>query len=380
MTESSSATRARERLALAYSTRTSPGAGFVIGCVGRDVPLPLISAAGGTPLVLRGAPGDTAQADAILGTGLDPSARSILQSILTGAYGTLDAIVVASDTDATQRLYYALREMRRVEPERGLPPVHLIDILHLPRESTTRYNIRRLHECADVLATWTGKEVTAGTLRSALARHAGVSRELAKVDRARVGGRLSGLDALIAVGARSHMEHEDYIECLGALSAVNASTPVQGAQNPRIFLTGSSHDSAEVYEAIEATGAVIVGDDHAYSIAGSVSVPDAAVDAQTLEYMLEQIARAYQYALVSPQRGSIVERGEVTAREAARAGADLVLSYVRVRDEAPLWDFASQRAKTSVPAAIVRDQPYGAIDAELLEAALRSPEATGVNR
>lgn len=62
---------------------------------------------------------------------------------------------------------------------------------------------------------------------------------------------------------------------------------------------------------------------------------------------------------------------------ARRAGAELLLSYTRVMDDAPLWDFPAQRDTVDVPAALVSRQPYGTIDAIELETALRGRHQAG---
>ncbi|MBF0673122.1 MAG: 2-hydroxyacyl-CoA dehydratase [Salinibacterium sp.] len=351
---------------------------FVVGTVGQDVPVEIIDAAGAVALRLRGNPAWlTESADRYLGKGLDPAMRSLMEGILDGAFGRLDAIVISSDCDASQRLFYVLREMRRVTPEIAVPPVYLVDILHLPRESTARYNRVRVRQLLEVLERWTGNRVSDAGLEHAVIAH-NRRRELQRAVmelRRSPEPRLSGVDALAVFAAADRMAGERYAGCLESLVA--GGDELGPRPGTRIFVTGSTHDSPDVYRAIEAHGATIVGENHDR---GELLAERDVAPARDLESLLDAIADRYQYSGPTAQRGSIAARAEHTAEGIRRTGAELLLSYVRVMDEAPLWDFAAQRAAASVPSAVVVRQPYGAIDAEELDVALRAPEQTGVNR
>lgn len=376
---------ALERLHQAASADNAPTplGGMLIGTVGQDVPVELVHAAGATPRRLRGNPEwDMASADHYLGRGLDPAIRSLMAGILSGAFGHLDAILISSDCDASQRLFYVLREMRRVEPHAEIPPVHLIDILHLPRESTARYNLVRVQQLLDVLERWTGIRPDARELnqqaRNADRRRA-LQREVMRL-RAHTPALITGVDALAVFAAADRMPASEYESCLTQLVALaDELTPRAGR---RVFLTGSNHDHPLVYNDIEAAGAVIVGEDHDH---GQL-LCERDIDDDTsrrrdddLTGVLDAIARRYQHNGPTAQRASINERAAYAASAADRAAADLLISYVRVMDEAPLWDFASQRAAAAVPAGAIVRQQYGAIDTDALARALTEPEKTGVN-
>ncbi|MCW4384632.1 2-hydroxyacyl-CoA dehydratase family protein [Salinibacterium sp. SYSU T00001] len=350
---------------------------FVIGTVGQDVPLELIHAAGACAFRLRGNPEwDTAPADRYLGRGLDPATRSLLAGILSGAFGPLDAIVVSSDCDASQRLYYVLREMRRVDPETTVPPVHLVDVLHLPRAASTRYTAAKLREFLDVLERWTGTRPDEAAIEHAVAEQ-DATRALQRAAmrlRSAVPAKMSGCDALAVFAAADRMPRPRYHECLEALVAGAADLPALSGR--RIFLTGSNHDHHGVYREIEARGTVIVGEDHDHGellAERDVRSPGAPAE------VLEAITLRYQHNGPTAQRASIGARAAHTAAGIRRTSAELLLSYVRLMDEAPLWDFAAQRRESPVPAGVVVRQPYGRIHRGDLDRALTAPEATGVN-
>lgn len=350
---------------------------FVFGTVGQDVPVELIRAAGATSVRLRGNPEwDTSEADHYLGRGLDPATRSLLAGILTRAFGRLDAIVVSSDCDASQRLYYVLREMRRVDPDTSIPPVYLVDVLHLPRESSARYTLVRLRQFVEVLAGWTGSRPDEAAIERAVAeqdRTRALQREVMTL-RGMLPPRISGCHALAIFAAADRMPRSRYDECLAAIA--HGAEQLEPLKGRRIFLTGSNHDHDGVYRAIEATGAIIVGEDHDHGellAERDVRSADAPAD------VLDALARRYQHNGPTAQRASIGARAAHTAAGIRRTSAELLLSYVRVMDEAPLWDFAAQRREAAVPAGVLVRQPYGAVDPAALTRALTTPEATGVN-
>lgn len=376
---SAPAALAEIRAAAARDT-IAPGhdAPFVIGVVGHDVPVELIEAAGAVSLRLRGNPEwDTSGADHYLGTGLDPATRSLMAGLLAGAFGRLDAIVVSSDSDASQRLFYVLREIHRVDPATTLPPVYLVDILHLPRESTARYNLIRVTEFVDLLRTWTGASFAETAVADAVLafdRRRALQRNVMQL-RACAPAKLTGVDALAVFAAADRMLPGRYEECLEALIADPDS--LDEHEGTRVFLTGSAHDRDSVYSVIENAGAVIVGEDHAGGeLIAELDVLPMPVVATSL---LDALARRYQLGVATSQRTSISARAAHTSAGIARTGAELLLSYIRVMDESPLWDFAAQRAISPVPASVVARQPYGQIDPLDLDRALRAPHDTGVN-
>lgn len=355
-----------------YGTVTRP----VVGMVGQDVPVELIWAAGARHLRLRGNPQwDRSEAEFYLGRGVDAATTSLFAGILNGVFGPLDAIVVSSDCDASQRLYYAMREMRRVAAGPTLPPIYLVDMLHLPRNSTARYNRARLGQFVGVLQDWFGVTLTTERISGAI----GLSRRILEAQRRFTGLRLedptrvSGEQALAVYGAGSRMEPEGYLEALEGLLA--AAEVLPGHPGRRIFLTGSSHDRPDVYNLIESAGSVIVGEDHDH---GQLSTERPLPDPGTGD-PLDILALAYRDNGPTPQRASIPNRAAHTARAARLAGAELVLSYIRNQDEAPLWDFAAQRGLIQVPTAVLRGQPYGSLLPEALAHALSVPSQTGVS-
>lgn len=346
----------------------------VAGYVGADVPVEVLTAAGFLPLRLTGDPdGDRSAGDRYLGRGLDPVARSVLTRLLEGAYGRLDVLVISRDCEASLRLFYAVRELHRVEPGIGLPPVHLVDVLHLPRRTTTRYVLAKIRQLRAQVERWTGHPVADDDLAAAVAAHDRVRTllgEVAALRRTRP-ARLSGSQALAVVAAttaqpprRSARLLEQLLDDAGALPEVTGT---------RVFLTGSSHDTPGVYEALEEAGLLVVGEDHDWGDLLHHRLVDPPADPALLELAL---AERYQHNGPTAARASIRQRAAHTAAAAHRCGADALLSYVRVQDDAPRWDHPAQRAAAGLPAALLEHQPYGRADPVDLAAAVTALRAS----
>lgn len=325
-----------------------------VGYVGADVPVELITAAGLRPLRLTGKPGeDSTLGDRYLGRGVDPVARSILTRILTEDYGPLEAIVVSRDCEASLRLFYALRELHRVEPALGLPPVRLVDVLHLPHHTTTRYVHAKIAQLREWLGRW--RPIGDDDLAAAVTAHDTLRRSLGRLADLRRANRLSGTRFLEVVAATTALPVTEAIALVDGVSADPRET-----EGVRLFLTGSSHDCPDVYEALERNGFLIVGEDHDWG-----ELLFARTCAAPTELAL---AERYQYNGPSAPRASIRQRAAHTAAAARACGAEVLLSYARVHDDAPPWDFPEQRAATGLPAVLAERQPYGELAPETLAA------------
>ncbi|GAA3594807.1 hypothetical protein GCM10022419_092560 [Nonomuraea rosea] len=360
-----------------------PG-GPLIGYVGADVPVELLTAAGFRPLRLTGDPGVPATlGDRYLGRGVDPAARSVLTRLLTGAFGDLGRVVIGHDCEASLRLFYALRELRRIEPGAGVPEAYLVGVLHLPHRSTARYNRRRIGEFAARLAVWSGRPLD---VAAAVRAHDERRRLLAAVAELRraVPARLTGREFLAAANAA--LPVAEHTALLGELLAQAGRLPEHRGR--RVFLSGSDHDTPHVYGAIEADGHVIVGEDHSFGdpqaerrvgAGGLDSQAEHGVGAGGLDPQAEHgvgaggldvIAEHYHESGPAAQRATAAERAAHAAMAVRRCRAELFVSYARTGDDAPAWDFPAQRAALDIPAVLLDRQDYGRADL----AALRKEE------
>ncbi|MGY1809461.1 2-hydroxyacyl-CoA dehydratase [Blastococcus sp. SYSU D00669] len=349
-----------ERLAELYAARPEHVRALgrpVVGVVGADVPAELVEAAGAVAYRLHGSPNLVSdEAREVLGNALDPVAHAVLTRLLDGSLAFLTGLVVSRDSQSSLQLFYALRELRRLEPHRPLPPVVLLDLLHLPTAHTARYDEVRLRQLAGTLAGWTGTAPTPARLAAAVAAAArvrGLLRDLRP--------RVPGTTALHAVGVASALPAADVVPLLEQVLAEADQVP--GGR--RVFLTGSGQDTDELYRALEEElGCLVMGEDHDWGALALPADPPAAD--------LGALALAYRDRGPAAPTASIGRRAAATAERVRDAGADLLLAVVREHDEAPAWDFPAQAAAVDVPAVLLARQPYR-VDADALRAAVAVP-------
>lgn len=215
----------------------------IIRVLGQDAPYALLRAHGLTPVRMVPRPGPTPDADALAGAGmLSQRGQSLLQQISADRSG--DPILFThADSDLPQ-IFAAVRELIR---QGDLPgrPIHLFDLLHLPRESSRTYNAARLA----TLAEWLG-EFGSAAESEALAREAAVER--ARVPKVEA---LTGVARLAAIGAAHALEPATWHEAMDALG----TPPQSGGQ--RAIVLGSPQFSTARQRELEARQIVTVADD-----------------------------------------------------------------------------------------------------------------------
>ncbi|MHA6623530.1 2-hydroxyacyl-CoA dehydratase [Pseudonocardia sp. DLS-67] len=323
-----------------------------VGCIGLDVPVEVVLAAGMTPIRLPGLPGQaTPDGDRYLGRGADPEIRSQLQSLLDGRYGALDRLLITHDREGMARLYYALRALHRFQPERtaALPHPYFVDVLHMPWRSTGRYNWERGRQLRRELG-----DPDDAALRSAAALVNATRRRLRELRTHRRASRIGGEDALRVIGAQTALPQERYRQLLDALLDDLPDAPPRPGR--RIFLTGSGHDHPGWYTLIEGCGAVVVGEDHEWGDA----VADGDVDEAAPDPLVAIMDR-YHHRAPLGAKSTVAVRAAHTARQARLAGAEGVICVIRHGDPGPRWDVPDQcRALGDIPLLLLDDQPYEA--------------------
>jgi benzoyl-CoA reductase/2-hydroxyglutaryl-CoA dehydratase subunit BcrC/BadD/HgdB len=291
-----------------------------VGYVGADVPRELIEAAGLRPLRLAPVPVESvALADAILGPGVDEPTRLVLAGLLERRY-PIDALVLCHDSEHTVRLYTSLRALG---PEL---PLHFFDLLHLPTAATAAYDLVRIRELVTVLEEW-GDPIERDVLAEAIDAANRSRRLLGRLDGLRQEGSATGVEVLEAVVAGYTVPAEEHVARLEAL----VETPRRKRSAKRVFLLGSAHDTPEVYAAIEAAGATVVGERHSWGASSFATLVDESAPA--LEALVERYAMRPAPAPVD---------------------ADLVLAWLRLGDEGLGWQLpAEPRVDT-----VLRRRPY----------------------
>jgi len=334
--------------------------------VGGDVPAELLIACGYVPVELCGDPkGDAETGDRLLGAMADGKTRSILHRLLEGANGPLDQLIIGRDSELLVRLFYIIRALRKIEPDQvaAVPErVHFFDLLHGPHRSSGLYNRVRGRALLKLLETWSGRPVAEASLRQAIIQCNVNRRLLQQVTalRRQRPARLTGADALAISSSARFMPREQHSLLVSALLDTASGFPKLDGK--RLFMTGSAHDSLDIYRAIEKAGAIIVGEDFDWGDRGSaLLVEEGAADP------LDAVIDRYHFAPPASAKFSAVARARYTAEQARQAGADAVVCFIYNGDPAPRWDVPLQRdALGSIPLLLIDNQDYGGVDTQSL--------------
>ena len=306
-----------------------------VGVVGAAVPSELVLAAGLEPVRMSGRARTTPLVDAYGFEELDPPTAAVMEQLLEPGHG-FDFVLIGADTHAQTVLFRDLRELRRVGPVASVPPFALLDLLHLPHRTTSRYNRGQLLRICERLGTWAGAEVTGPRVRAAVTRMNSTRclfAELARMRRSRP-ARMTGADALRLIGEALVSRPEPTQRRLHEFLARQASLPPLDGK--RVYLTGSCHEDDSVYESIEARGYVVVGEDHPR---GELAFAGAVADTRN---PVDGLVEHYQHAPL-PARISSRRRAVLVARAAQAAHADLVVRFTHAHDPATPWDLPAIR-------------------------------------
>lgn len=311
----------------------------VIGKLGCDVPDELIIAAGMLPVqVYADADKPLDETNKYLEYAFDPMVRAQFERLVDGTYAELiDALAISNSTDVVIRVFLYLRELHRVEPEKAVPPVAFIDWL---------FSRHRLHQTRDEFVIelfkkqvedWAGHAVTDEEIRAAgrlCNENRQALREMAQLRHGEA-VHISGSEALVIIGAGLFMEKARHTELVRQVTEAAASWPV--LTGPRIFYTGANQEDTALYEKIEESGLVIVGEDtdwgdRSYDRDFNMTYP-----------VIRAIVDRYLLREFSARKSTPAQRVEALDREVNAAGAQGVIFYTNQFDEVATWDMPKQR-------------------------------------
>lgn len=278
------------------------------------------------------------ETDKYLEYSFEPVVRAQFEKIIDGTYGSqIDYLAISNSTDVIIRIFLYLRELKRVEPEKPVPPITFIDWLF------TRH---RLHQMRDEfvvdlfkkqLEEWSGKEITDEAVREAGAVLNENRRALREMAQLRHGKevRICGSEAMVIIGAGFFMDKKEHTELVRQVTEDAKSWPV--LEGPRVFYTGANHEDNALYDRIEAAGLVIVGEDtdwgdRSYDRDYNPELP-----------VIRGVVDRYLFREFSAKKAFVSQRVEALDREVNAAGAEGVIFYTNQYDEVATWDMPGQR-------------------------------------
>ncbi len=334
-----------QRLLECYSDREKvsriyrQNGGKVVGELGCDVPDELVIAAGMLPVrVYAEKESPLVEADKYLEFSFDPVIRAQFEKLLNGTYkNEIDFLAISNSTDVIIRVYLYLREIKREEPDKSIPPLNFIDWLFTRKLIYQTRNEFIAELFRQKLEEWAGRKITDQDIAAAAAicnEDRAALRKIMALRRAKK-PRITGCEALVIIGSAFFMDRKEHTSLVNQLAAEAASWPeIDGV---RIFVTGSAQESTDLYELIEKYGGVVVGEDHDWGdrfYDRDCNMSYSPVRAIVDRYMLRQF---------SSKKAFVSQRVKALDEDVDSAGAEAVLFYINEYEEAASWDYPSQK-------------------------------------
>lgn len=304
--------------------------------VSNDIPIELIYASGCFPLQLPTAPRadhDYRRADHYLEPNFEPMVRSALEQLLQGELNDASLLVLPRSSDAWQRLYYYLCELRRSFGER-VPEPFLYDLQKLPSESSARYNAQSTLLFAQKLQALSGKPLDDSALAGSIVLYNRVRSELQRylARRYERPSRLAGAAALELFMAA---QRQDPSVVEAALRDLHGA-PSEIAQGIPTLLIGSAHDTSALHQAIARAGGQVVSDFHSrgdWSFGPPIPEAGDALAALSEHYHRQSLStRSYPLPL-----SALLDL-------AAKSGAEAAVFFYYNEEEGLTWDHPAQVA------------------------------------
>lgn len=311
----------------------------VIGKLGCDVPDELILAAGMLPVQVYAASGGSLpETDKYLEHAFEPVVRAQFEKIVDGTYHEqLDALAISNSTDVIIRIFLYLRELKRVEPEKPVPPIAFLDWLFTRHRLHQEWDERVIERFREQLEGWAGRAISDEDIRRAAAICNEDRRALREMSLLRHGKevRIGGSEALVIIGAGLFMDKQEHTALVKQVTEDARSWPV--LTGPRVFYTGANHEDTAFYEKLEAAGLVVVGEDTDWG--------DRSYDRDMKEEypVVRGVVDRYQLREFSAKKATVHQRVEALEREVVATGAQGVVFYTNQYDEVAAWDMPEQR-------------------------------------
>jgi benzoyl-CoA reductase/2-hydroxyglutaryl-CoA dehydratase subunit BcrC/BadD/HgdB len=344
--------------------------GQVVGYLCDNVPEELIIAAGLLPYRLSGDPDIGSEAlDRYVRPFAPPfSARNrgvgfvdaMLSMVLTGRFDFVDYLLIPHTRKSIQAFYRELLLARDAYPELKLPQMYYLDRAYTPFYTAEVFNRDRVVELKRQLELWSGHAVSNAALAAAIEvtnTNRRLLRRLAAL-RAVDPPRLSGVDALQAIATSFFMDKREHNRLL---TAVIDEVTDSLADRPRLFIAGSPLDHLQLYELVEACGAVVVAEDHCWG--NRCGELEADVSMPPLEALADRYHRRPACSIEFPM-ARVVDR---CVSRASAAGVDGAIFFVMDGDGVHVWDAPAEIAALEgrgLRCLYLSQQPYDINDPE----------------
>lgn len=352
--------------------RWKSGGKKVVGLMGYDIPEEILLAAGLLPFRITGYyGGERASAEKYLEYSFGSVWKGLWESLTSDYEGLIERVVFCSSSDMFLKLFYYLRALGGLEPERRLPEMLYLDFeLTQKTFKTQERNERELRDLIAAAERWSGNAVSAQDLRAAIALCSEYRRALRDFNALRGPERctVTGSEALTVIGGSMFMEKREATDCLRRVTEEARKWP--DAPGVRVYYAGSVQETTEVYELVEQAGCNIAGEDHDMGR----RMFDTDVD-ERLEPVSALAERLIKRMPVS-EKGSIRARVRSLGRELDEVRPDAFITFMNNNDEAYVWDYPSVKAelleKRGIPDIVVQKQSWPLMEPQALRTQLEA--------
>ena len=311
-----------------------------LGFVGPDVSIDLLLASGRPfghlPWNVAGA---TPFADQWLESSFPGWSRSILQQWQEGAFDGLHAVVFSRSDDASQRLYYYVRELQ----QRGLvkgPRALILDLALVPRESSFE------HTAASVASLARDLAIDEAALRDGVARADALRSKLNRLQQQR------SADGVFFERLARAALWSDPTKWIDAVAV-----PDSGSAR-RVLLAGSVPPDERLHRVVQGAGSSVVAETHVHAL-GRLGRPLAAPQSSAARH----VARQLLATATGPR--AFLDRAQWIVNQAREARADAVILWLTREDEGLAWHVPVMRqalAAANLPALVLPAASWRADD------------------
>jgi len=232
----------------------------IVGTVCSYAPEELIYAAGALPVRLFGSDQAIHRADLHLQSYCCSLVRGILEEALAGRLDLLDGMVFPHTCDSIQRLsdVWRINLVKTFHADVVLP-------VKLDTESARQYLVDVLKKFKTDLERGLAREITEAGLIHAVKTYNAIRSQMTRLYELRRNHpqSISGQDFHTIVRAAMIMDRDAFLETLTAIVDERAARPPrkETSAGRRLVISGGICNHPDVYDAIEAAGGVVVGDD-----------------------------------------------------------------------------------------------------------------------
>ena len=318
-----------------------------IGFVGADLPIDLFAATGrGFGHLPWRSAGPTPWADRWLESGFPQWTRYLLEDWHAGRFDLLSKVVFSRADDASQRLYYYVRELQSRGQLAGPAPL-IFDIALLPRATSLAHTVEALRGLAREF------DVDTAQLVDGIARVNVLRRRLSLIQAAR-----DGDGAVYERLARAALFSD-------ATTWIDHFKAPAAAMKPRVLLAGSVPPDDRLHCAVEAAGAAVVAEAHVHGLTRLREPLTVERDEPW-----HSLARHLRANSVAPR--SVIDRSQWLVAEAIHSRAGAVVLWLTREEEGLAWHVPAQRRalqEAGVPCLALTVRRWHADDGALAEIA-----------